>query len=200
MSVSIWGWCNHTKPFEPKIKNGFERFVNPWRWMPTRWLQERSQFSDPLDKHQRALRGWGLRVEALGLRAEGFNPQRIEVQGVGCRVQGVGCRMEGSGCRGSSHIRNCHSLGPYSSPLPRALRWSLGGTHFLMSEAPLQGGLEGLGCGVETALGLKLISLTFASLNSRLESNNEREKRGVVTSGDLVDCLRVIEDLIPFCR
>jgi hypothetical protein len=69
-----------------------------------------------------------------------------------------------------------------------------------MSEAPLQGGLEGLGCGVETALGLKLISLTFASLNSRLESNNEREKRGVVTSGDLVDCLRVIEDLIPFCR
>ena len=26
--------------------------------------------------------------------------------------------------RGTSLIRNCHSLGPYSRPIPRALRWS----------------------------------------------------------------------------
>jgi len=39
--------------------------------------------------------------------------------------------------RGTSLIRNYHSLGSYSRPIPRALRWSWGGGQFLMSEVPL---------------------------------------------------------------
>ena len=37
--------------------------------------------------------------------------------------------------RGTSLIRNCFLLGPYSRPMPRAL--VLGGLKFLMSEVPL---------------------------------------------------------------
>ena len=39
--------------------------------------------------------------------------------------------------RGTSLIRNCLLLGPYSKPMPRALRKSWGGVRFLMSEVPL---------------------------------------------------------------
>ena len=39
--------------------------------------------------------------------------------------------------RGSLRIRNCLLLGPYSRPMPRALRWSWGRGQFLMSEVPL---------------------------------------------------------------
>ena len=35
---------------------------------------------------------------------------------------------------------DCLLLGPYSRALPRPLRWSLGGGHFLMTEVPLWGG------------------------------------------------------------
>ena len=35
-------------------------------------------------------------------------------------------RLRLSTYRGTSLIRNCHSLGPYSRPIPRALRWSWG--------------------------------------------------------------------------
>ena len=33
--------------------------------------------------------------------------------------------------RGTSLIKNCHSLGPYSRTIPRALQWSWGGGSFL---------------------------------------------------------------------
>ena len=39
--------------------------------------------------------------------------------------------------QGTSLIRNCRPLGPYSRPVPRALWWSQGGGRFLMSEVPL---------------------------------------------------------------
>ena len=39
--------------------------------------------------------------------------------------------------RGASLIRNCLLLGPYSRPMPRALRCSWGGGQFLMREVPL---------------------------------------------------------------
>ena len=39
--------------------------------------------------------------------------------------------------RGTSLIRNCLPLGPYSRAMPRALWWFLGGGAFLMSEVPL---------------------------------------------------------------
>ena len=41
--------------------------------------------------------------------------------------------------RGTSLIRKRLALGPYSSPMPRALWWSEGGRRFLMSEVPLYG-------------------------------------------------------------
>ena len=39
--------------------------------------------------------------------------------------------------RGNSLIRNNLPLGPYSRPMPWALRWSWGGGLFLMNEVPL---------------------------------------------------------------
>jgi len=39
--------------------------------------------------------------------------------------------------RGTSLIRNRHTLGTYSRPMPRALWWSQGGWRFLMNEVPL---------------------------------------------------------------
>ena len=39
--------------------------------------------------------------------------------------------------RGTSLIRNCNSLGPYSRPIPRALRRSWGGGRFLIREVPM---------------------------------------------------------------
>ena len=39
--------------------------------------------------------------------------------------------------RGTSLIRNTPPVGPYSSLMPRALRWSWGGRQFLVSEVPL---------------------------------------------------------------
>jgi len=39
--------------------------------------------------------------------------------------------------RGTSLMRNCPPLGPYSRTMPRALRWSWGGWLFPMSEVPL---------------------------------------------------------------
>jgi len=39
--------------------------------------------------------------------------------------------------RGTSLIRNCLLLGPYSRPMPRVLWCSYGGGLFLMSEGPL---------------------------------------------------------------
>ena len=39
--------------------------------------------------------------------------------------------------RGSSFIRNCALLGPYSRIMPRALWWPYGGGQFLVSEVPL---------------------------------------------------------------
>ena len=50
-----------------------------------------------------------------------------------CRV-GRGVKVHN---RGTSLIRNFLLLGPYSRPLPGALRWSYGGGQFLMSEVPL---------------------------------------------------------------
>ena len=41
------------------------------------------------------------------------------------------------GYRGTSLIRNCAPLGPYSRNMPRALWWSWGGGLFLISEVPL---------------------------------------------------------------
>ena len=40
-------------------------------------------------------------------------------------------------CMGTSLTRKCLFLGPYSRPMPRALRWSSVGQQFLMSEVPL---------------------------------------------------------------
>ena len=42
-----------------------------------------------------------------------------------------------SAYRGTSIIRNCLLVGPYSRTMPRALRWSLGGGQFLIGEIPL---------------------------------------------------------------
>ena len=39
--------------------------------------------------------------------------------------------------RATSLIRNCHSLGPYSRPVPRTLWWSWGEGLFRMSKVPL---------------------------------------------------------------
>ena len=39
--------------------------------------------------------------------------------------------------RGTSLIRNCAPLGPYSRTMPRVLGGSLGGGRFLMSQIPL---------------------------------------------------------------
>jgi hypothetical protein len=39
--------------------------------------------------------------------------------------------------RATSLVRKTALLGPYSRPMPRALRWVLGWGRFLMSEAPL---------------------------------------------------------------
>jgi hypothetical protein len=41
--------------------------------------------------------------------------------------------------RGTSLIRNCFLLGPYSKPMPRAPWWSYGKGQFLMSKVPLYG-------------------------------------------------------------
>ena len=38
--------------------------------------------------------------------------------------------------RGTSHIKNCHPLGPYSRSMPRALWWSQGGGGFLRARYP----------------------------------------------------------------
>ena len=43
----------------------------------------------------------------------------------------------GGAYRGTSLIRNCRPLRPYSRTMPRALRWSWGGGAFLMSVVPL---------------------------------------------------------------
>ena len=44
--------------------------------------------------------------------------------------------------RCTSLIRNIPHLGPYSRPMPRALRWSYGGGQFLMGEVPLYATLQ----------------------------------------------------------
>jgi hypothetical protein len=44
--------------------------------------------------------------------------------------------LRGNGRRGTSLIRNCHLLGPYSRLMPRALWWSGGEGLFRMSEVP----------------------------------------------------------------
>ena len=44
---------------------------------------------------------------------------------------------ENASYRGTSLIRNCAPLGPYSRIMPRALWWPSGGGRFIMSEVPL---------------------------------------------------------------
>jgi len=67
----------------------------------------------------------------------------------GRRGQGVGVSSKSAkscnGIRGTSLIINVLRLGPYSRPMPRALRWSYGGGQLLMSEVTLHtcGGLCG---------------------------------------------------------
>ena len=39
--------------------------------------------------------------------------------------------------RGTSLLRNCFPLGPYSRPIPKVLWWSWGGGAFLMREVTL---------------------------------------------------------------
>jgi hypothetical protein len=87
--------------------------------------------------------GLGFRVWGIGFRDQGsgFRVSGLRVEGVWFRVQGSGFRVQSSGFRvygpphalskpsvpkysGTSLIRNCLFLGPYSRAMPRALRWS----------------------------------------------------------------------------
>jgi hypothetical protein len=45
--------------------------------------------------------------------------------------------------RGTSRIRKCLLLGPFSRPVPRALRWSWGGGRLFMSEVPMKDSCTG---------------------------------------------------------
>ena len=47
------------------------------------------------------------------------------------------CLLRSYPYRGTSLIRNCLLVGPYSRTMPRALWWSKGGLQFLMSDVPL---------------------------------------------------------------
>ena len=64
---------------------------------------------------------------------------------------------------GTSLIRNRHPLGPYGRIMPRALRGSWGGGHFLMSEVPLYGlgGVlsRGVGCFLLIGCGRKGVKI-----------------------------------------
>ena len=74
----------------------------------------------------------GLRDEVEGIRIWGLGRFGFRVHGAGCTVHGAGCESKGVGVgilgfrvyRGTSLMRNCPPLGPYSSPMLRAVWWS----------------------------------------------------------------------------
>ena len=63
--------------------------------------------------------------------------ERERAVGGGITLPGVAVAAAFHRDRGTSLIRNCLLLGPYSRTMPRALRLSWVGGQFLMSEVPL---------------------------------------------------------------
>ena len=84
-------------------------------------------------------RGSRISVSSVTSRRKRDGHVRLD-QETGFRIPPVSASSggrENPAYRGTLLIRNCLSLGPYSRPVPRALRWSLGGGHFFMREVPL---------------------------------------------------------------
>ena len=72
--------------------------------------------------------------------------------------------------RGTSLLRNCLPLGPYSNPMPRVLWWSQGGGGVLMSEVPVYAYLD-------LATPISSLKMRVAALYARARRRGSHDSR-----------------------